>query len=118
MHFAFALFVAAAAVVATPTLAIKVLAISVAIYPILQIVKKMFPSISGPYAIGVNVCLAVVGLVVTVPAGDLLTLPTLLGLLTAAGTAAGIHGTVSALSPAPAPSTAAPVAAPPAQGGD
>jgi hypothetical protein len=80
--------------VTVSAVSVKALAIAVAIYPILQMVKKLFPALNGHYALGVNIGLAMLGFIITVPAGDLLTVSTLVGVLTSVSAAAGIHGTV------------------------
>lgn len=119
MHaFLFCLVISAAAL---NTASVKALLIAGAIYPILQVIKKLFPGLSGHYALAVNIALAIVGYVVTVPAPELLTVSTLLGVLTAVSAAAGLHGTIQNVlmpllsqQPAAAASTAAaaPVASP------
>jgi len=76
----------------------KALAIAVVIYPLLQGIKKLFPALTGGYALALNLALAVLGFVVTVPSAQLVSVDTLVGLITAVSAAAGIHGTVKSLS--------------------
>jgi hypothetical protein len=87
----------AVAAPASLSLAAKVMAISVAIYPVLQLVKKFFPLLSGKYALAANIVLAVVGFVVSVKPEQLFTPETAFALIATVGTAAGIHGTVKNL---------------------
>jgi hypothetical protein len=81
--------------------AAKTLAVIVAVYGLLQAAKKV-PALTGYIkgwvAIALNVALSACGLLVTVPADQLYSPTTLLLLLTTGMSAAGIHGTVSALS--------------------
>src|SRR3954468_16413947 len=95
MILAFAMTLALAAL--DGTMAAKVIAIAVIIYPILQGVKKAIPSLSGWYAVALNVVLALGGVIVAVPANQLFSVGTLLMFITAATAAAGIHGTIKSL---------------------
>jgi hypothetical protein len=82
----------------SPAVSAKVLAVAAAVFSILQIVKKFVPGLGGVWAIAFNVALALIGFVITVPADQLFTLNTLVGLITAIAAAAGIHGTVKSMS--------------------
>jgi len=82
----------------TTGLATRVAAIMAAVYAVLQGLKQFFPSIGGIGAIIINVALSVLGFLVSVPADQLFTISTLLGLITAIAGSAGIHGTISSLS--------------------
>src|ERR671923_567406 len=75
-------------------LAAKILIIAGIVYSVLEGIKKYLPQITGVYAVAVNFALTGVGFILTVPSDRLFTLPTLLGLLTAVGASAGVHGTV------------------------
>ena len=86
------------AVINVTAVSAKALAIAVVIYPLLQGIKKLFPALTGGYALALNLALAVLGFVVTVPSSQLVSMDTLVGLLTAVSAAAGIHGTVKSLS--------------------
>ena len=79
------------------TTAAKVIAIAVVVYPVRQALKKALPNLSGWYAVGVNVFLSLLGVIVAVPADQFFTVDTLAMLITAATAAAGIHGTVKNL---------------------
>lgn len=80
----------------------KVLGILTVVFAVLQALKKAFPSISGWWAVAINVGLSLVGVSLTISPDSFFTLPTLTTLLvtgiTAAG-AAGLHGTVSSVAP-------------------
>jgi hypothetical protein len=95
MHAFFLLFLLA---VNVSVVSVKALAIAAAIYPLLQLAKKLFPALGGPWAIALNIALAALGFVVTVPSAQLVSVDTLVGLITAVSAAAGIHGTVKSLS--------------------
>lgn len=82
------------------TSAAKVIAIAVVVYPVLELLKKQFPAISGWWSVALNVFLSVAGIVIAVPADKLFTVDTLCVLMTAVIGAAGIHGTVQNLKPA------------------
>jgi hypothetical protein len=79
--------------------AAKTLAVIVAVYGVLQAVKKI-PGINptGWVAVLFNLLLTACGLLVVIPADQLYTTGTLIALLTSAASAAGIHGTVKSLS--------------------
>lgn len=85
-------------IVPTPNpLAAKILLIAGVVYGVVSTVKKFVPSITGKYALALNVGTAALGFVLTVPANQLFTIGTLLSLIAASAGAAGIHGTVSKL---------------------
>ena len=96
MFLALAIDVALNAATAT-----KVIAIAAVIYPVLELVKKLIPQVSGWYSVGLNVFLSTVGIIMAVPADQLFTLNTLIMLVTASTAAAGIHGTVQNMRTAP-----------------
>jgi hypothetical protein len=80
--------------------AAKVLAIVAIVYPLIQGLKKiptLTPYIQGWWAVGLNVVLSALGLLITVPSDQLYTTNTALALLTVILSAAGVHGTVSSL---------------------
>ena len=82
--------------------AAKVLAVVVAVYPLIQLLKRipmLTPYLTGWVAIALNGALSACGILIAVPADQLYTANTLLALITAILGAAGIHGTVSAMSP-------------------
>jgi len=82
----------------------KILGIATAVYAVLQVIKKIFPSVTGVWAFALNIALSVLGYLVTVPVTTLFSLDTLIGLLTVIAAAAGIHGTIkSATTPATPP---------------
>jgi len=81
--------------------ATKVIAIAAVIYPVLELVKKLIPQVSGWYSVGLNVFLSTAGIIIAVPADQLFTLNTLIMLITASTAAAGIHGTVQNMRTAP-----------------
>jgi hypothetical protein len=81
--------------------AAKVLAIVALVYPIIQGLKRIpaFTAfLTGWKAIALNVALSACGILIAVPADQLYTTPTFLALVTAILSAAGVHGTVSAMS--------------------
>ena len=81
--------------------AAKVLAIVAVVYPVIQGLKKipaLTPYLIGWWAIALNVVLSATGLLIAIPASDLYTMNTLMALITACLTAAGVHGTVSSMS--------------------
>jgi hypothetical protein len=81
--------------------AAKVLAVIGAVYGILQAAKRipaLTKYLTGWVAIAVNVLLSAGGLLIAIPADQLYTQSTLLALITTVLSAAGIHGTVSAMS--------------------
>ena len=90
----------------SPAAAAKVLAIAGGVYAILQVVKKIFPSLTGWYALALNFALSALGFLVTIPTDQLLSINTLVGLLTAVAASAGIHGTVKNLGPSSSPAPA------------
>ena len=81
--------------------AAKVLAIVALVYPIIQGLNKI-PALTkylmGWVAVALNVALSACGLLIAIPADQLYTSNTLLALVTACLSAAGVHGTVSAMS--------------------
>jgi hypothetical protein len=87
--------------------AAKILGIAGGVYAVLQVAKKIFPSLAGPWALALNFALSVGGVLIAVPPDKLLSVDTLVSVLTAVAAAAGIHGTVknvsdsSSTSPAP-----------------
>ncbi len=99
-HFFPAAFVVVVAVAAAASVPTKIVAIAVAVYPILQLLKKVFPQISGVWAIVFNVALAIFGYLVTVQPAQLFSVDTLLALLSTVAAAAGIHGTIKSLTAA------------------
>jgi sugar phosphate permease len=88
---------AAPAVATSVPLAAKILGVAAVVYTVLQAVKKFIPALSGPWAIVLNLVFSILGFVVTVPADQLFSLSTVLAVLSAAGTAAGAHGTIKSL---------------------
>lgn len=81
--------------------AVSVLAVTATVYGVLQGLKKipvLTPYLTGWVAIAFNVLLSIGGLLITIPANQLYTTSTLIALLTTVLSAAGVHGTVSALS--------------------
>ena len=81
--------------------AAKVLAVIGSVYGLLQAAKKipaLTQYLTGWVAIAVNVLLSAGGLLIAIPADQLYTQSTLLALVTTVLSAAGIHGTVSAMS--------------------
>ena len=81
--------------------AAKVLAVSGSVYGILLGAKKipaLTQYLTGWVSVAFNVVLSVIGLVIAIPADQLYTTNTALTLLTAALTAAGVHGTVKPMS--------------------
>lgn len=85
------------------TTAGKVLAISGSAYAVLQALKKVFPGISGYWAVALNVAINVIGVLIVLPPEKLFSLESLTTLLIAGITAAGsagIHGTVQNVAPA------------------
>lgn len=86
------------AVTLTVPPAAKVLAISVAVYGVLQALKRMpwFNNLlKGWWSVAFNVLFSIVGVVAVSPAGDLYSMDTVIRIIQAIGTAAGIHGTVT-----------------------
>ena len=77
--------------------AAKILGVAGAVYAVLQVLKKIFPSLSGPWALALNIALSVGGVLVAVPPDQLLSVETLVTVLTSVAAAAGIHGTVKNL---------------------
>lgn len=80
----------------------KVLGISASVYAILQVVKKTFPSVSGKFAVGMNVILSVSGSMALFTPDKLFSIETVTALIIAGITAAGsagIHGTVQNVAP-------------------
>lgn len=80
--------------------AAKILAIAVAVYGVLQILKQsplIGQYISGPIAAALNLVLNALGAMVAIPSDQLYTANSFLIILTAALGSAGIHGTVSKL---------------------
>lgn len=78
----------------------KVLGLAGSVYAILQVVKVKFPSVTGYWAIGLNVALSVIGVLVLLPPEHLWSLNSFTTLMIAgitAASAAGIHGTVPTL---------------------
>lgn len=110
MHFALLAFIAVAAF--WSTLPVKLIAVAGTVYGLVQLVKKYFPKISGPYAVLVNVLFSVTGVLMVAQPGDLKTPAFWSSLVMTALAAAGVHGTVrSALTPpATDPAPPAPVA--------
>jgi hypothetical protein len=97
-----AVMIVLVAVALTIPPAAKVLAIAALVYAVIQGVKQipaLTPYLTGWVAIGVNVALTATGLLIAIPADQLYTMNTLMALVTACLTAAGVHGTVSAMSP-------------------
>jgi hypothetical protein len=81
--------------------AAKVLAISGSVYGILLAAKKipaLTQYLTGWLAVGFNVALSILGLLIAIPADQLYTANTALTLLTVALGAAGVHGTVKSMS--------------------
>jgi hypothetical protein len=105
MHLVIAVLFAFALSTATSA---KILGIAGAVYAVLQVAKKIFPALSGWWALGLNIALSVAAVLVTVTPENLFSVDTLVAVLTAIAASAGIHGTVKNLS-APA-SPAAPSA--------
>lgn len=93
LHFAFFLF----ALALSPAVSAKILAIAGAVYAVLQVGKKIFPSLGGVWALVLNFALSGLGFLVSVPSDQLFSLTTLVGLITAVAASAGIHGTVKSL---------------------
>jgi hypothetical protein len=85
------------ALILTPVASAKILAIAAAVYAVLQVAKKVFPSIGGGWALALNIGLSVLGFLVTVPVANLLSIDTLTGLIMAVAASAGIHGTVKSM---------------------
>jgi len=80
----------------------KVLGISASVYAILQVVKKTFPSVSGKWAVIMNVILSVSGSMALFTPDKLFSMETATALIIAGITAtgsAGIHGTVQNVAP-------------------
>jgi hypothetical protein len=102
ISFAFALAIPPAA---------KVLAVSVAVYGVLQAVKlaPWFSSwLKGWFAVLFNVVFTIIGLVITIPADQLYTVNTLETLLVTVLASSGIHGTVTKVILPPATSDVTP----------
>jgi hypothetical protein len=95
MHLVIAMLLAFALSTATSA---KILGIAGAVYAVLQVAKKIFPSLSGWWALGLNFALSVLGVLVTVTPDNLFSVDTLMAVLTAIAASAGIHGTVKNLS--------------------
>jgi hypothetical protein len=75
-------------------LSVKLAVVIPAVYAVLQVLKKIFPSIGGWGAVALNLGLTVVGILVTTPPDQYFTGATLAAIVTAALGAAGFHGTV------------------------
>ena len=93
------MFLVAVALTIPP--AAKVLAIAALVYSVVQGLKKipaLTAYLTGWVAIALNVILSATGLLIAIPASDLYTMNTLMALITACLTAAGVHGTVSSMS--------------------
>lgn len=86
----------------TRLIAVATIAIPV-VYIILQTVKKAIPSLTGVWAIIVNLVLTSITYVIGLPQEQWFTMNTLLALAASAAGAAGIHGTVKSLSAPSAP---------------
>lgn len=76
----------------------KILWIAAAVYTLLQVAKKIFPSLAGPWALALNFALSIAGVLATITPDKLLSVDTLVAVLTAVAASAGIHGTVKNLS--------------------
>lgn len=90
-----------AAITLTVPPAAKVLAIVAVVYPLIQLLKKipaLTPYLIGWVSIALNVVLSACGLLIAIPPSQLYTSDTLLALITVCLSAAGVHGTVSAMS--------------------
>lgn len=77
--------------------AATVVSLAAVVYGILQTIKKLFPSVGGPLAVVLNIVFSVAGYVAAVQPADLFSLATLVGIVSVVGTAAGIHGAVTAV---------------------
>ena len=78
--------------------AAKVLAIAVAVYALLQGLKKapwFNDLLVGWWSVVFNVAFSIIGVIVVTPVDQLYTITTLTQIMTAVGTSAGIHGTVT-----------------------
>ena len=107
MHLVIAVLLALALSTATSA---KILGIAGAVYAILQVAKKIFPALSGWWALGMNIGLSVAAVLVTVTPENLFSVDTLVAVLTAIAASAGIHGTVKNLSAPASPAPSAPAA--------
>lgn len=88
----------------------KILGIAGAVYAVLQVAKKIFPALSGWWALGLNFALSVLAVLVTVTPDNLFSMDTLVAVLTAIAASAGIHGTVKNLSAQASSAPSAPAA--------
>lgn len=96
MHF-FPMFVA---VTLSVPPAVKVVAVSVSVYGVMQALKKVSflqPYLCGWVAVLFNVILCALGIITTTPAPNLYTWATALAIIQSCIGAAGIHGTASKL---------------------
>lgn len=78
-------------------IAFKIAAVAAIVYPLLQVLKKFFPVLSGWKSLVMNIAFSIVGLLITTPPDQYFTTTTLVALITAIGTSAGIHGTAQNL---------------------
>ena len=99
MTLLFATYFLCFALALTTATSAKILAIAGAVYAVLQVAKKIFPSLAGPWALLLNLGLSVAGVLVTVTPDKFLSVDTLVAVLTAVAASAGIHGTVKNLAP-------------------
>jgi hypothetical protein len=76
---------------------VRIIGIAGTITVLLQLLKRLFPTIGGWYAIAINVTLAVAGVLVFVSPEQFWAVATWAHVLEAALAAAGVHGTVKAL---------------------
>jgi len=84
-------------VVTATAIATKIAVIAAIVYPVLQVLKKVIPAISGKWALVLNIALSTVGILVATPTDQILTVTTLLSLITTVAASAGVHGTVQNL---------------------
>ena len=84
-------------VVTATAVATKIAVIAAVVYPLLQLVKKLIPSLTGWWSFILNIALSTVGIIIATPTDQILTITTLLALIAAIGTSAGVHGTVQNL---------------------
>jgi hypothetical protein len=71
----------------------KVIAIAAVVFALVQAIKKFFPKLGGWWALGLNVVLNATGILATAQPGQLFSTGTLLAVVLAIASAAGIHGT-------------------------
>jgi hypothetical protein len=75
-------------------LPVKLVAIAGVAYVLVQIVKRFFPAVTGPWAVALNVALSLTGVIAAAKPGDLEDPAFWSSLILTAASAAGIHGTV------------------------